>query len=196
MMNKLARIISTLFVPPSFTIILFSILAFTIESELTKQVITIIIAILFGFIAQIILFFSFKKRNKIADLDASIKEERTAPFLISVGFYLIGLAVLIFFKMNIVSIAFWFCYISNTLIAIFINLKWKISAHTMGASGPLAAAAYVFGPIVLWFFILVILIGYSRIQLKVHSLSQVTAGVLFGFLSTYLQMNLFVSLFE
>jgi len=195
-MIKLARIISTLFVPPSFTLIIFTIFAFTLEDEQIKILITILTCLIFGFAAPIILFTIFRIRGKIADQDASAREERTIPFFISLLFYLAGLFFLILFQVSIISIAFWFCYISNTLITIFINLKWKISTHAMGASGPLAAAAYVFGPIVLWFSILVVLVGYSRIRLKVHSISQVTAGFLFGFLSTYLQMNFIVSFFE
>ena len=194
--NKLARFISTLFVPPSFTIIVFTIFAFVLESDPIKIVVTILVAFLFGFTAQIVLFVIFRRRGKIVDLDASVKEERTIPFLISVGFYLVGLVILIIFKIHIISIAFWFCYISNTLVTIFINKHWKISAHAMGAAGPLAAVTYVFGPVALIFTLLVLIIGWSRIQLKVHNLSQVTAGILLAFVSTYLQVFLIVKWFH
>ncbi|MBE0571473.1 MAG: phosphatase PAP2 family protein [Ignavibacteriaceae bacterium] len=194
-MNKVARIISTLFVPPSFTIIVFTVFAFLLETESLKIVVTILVAFLFGFTAQIILFVVLRKRGKIVDLDASVKEERTTPFLISVGFYLIGLIILISFSVSIISIAFWFCYISNTLVTILINKHWKISAHAMGAAGPLAALTYVFGPIALLFAIIVFLVGWSRIQLKVHNLAQVMAGVILAFVSTYLQIYLIVRFF-
>lgn len=194
--DKLARIVSTLFVPPSFTIIVFTIFAFVLETEYLKIVAIILVTFLLGFAAPIILFVVLRKRKKLVDLDASIKEERTIPFLISVGFYLIGLVILIGFKVNIISIAFWFCYISNTLITIFINKRWKISAHAMGAAGPLAAVTYSFGPIALFFLVFVLLVGWSRIQLKVHTPAQVLAGILLAFFSTYLQMYLIVRLFE
>jgi membrane-associated phospholipid phosphatase len=194
--NKIARIISTLFVPPSFTIIVFTIFALTLETETLKTVVTILVAFLLGFTAPIILFVVLRKRRKIVDLDATVKEERTTPFLISVGFYLIGLVILIFFNVSIISIAFWFCYISNTLVTILINKHWKISAHAMGAAGPLAAVTYTFGPIALLFSVIVFLVGWSRIQLKVHTLPQVLAGVLLAFVSTYLQMYFIVRLFE
>ncbi|MCK7524460.1 MAG: hypothetical protein MZV64_45960 [Ignavibacteriales bacterium] len=143
--HKLARIISTVFVPPSFTIIIFTIFAFQLESESSKQAATILIALVFGFIAPIVLFLILRKKGKLADQDASIKEERTIPFLIAIVFYLIGLMLMIKYQLNIISIAFWFCYISNTLITIFINKFWKISAHAMGAAGPFAAITFVFG---------------------------------------------------
>ncbi|MCU0333108.1 MAG: phosphatase PAP2 family protein [Ignavibacteriaceae bacterium] len=194
--NKIARIISTLFVPPSFTIIVFTVFAFLLETEFLKIVVTILVAFFFGFAAPIILFVVLRKRKKIVDLDASVKEERTTPFLISVGFYLIGLIILVFFNVNIISIAFWFCYISNTLVTILINRHWKISAHAMGAAGPLAALIYTFGPKALIFTLIVFLVGWSRIQLKVHNLAQVIAGILLAFVSTYLQIYFIVRFFE
>ena len=178
-LNKLARFISTLFVPPSFTIIVFTLFAFIFESEILQRIIVILVAFIFGFIAQIILFLVFRKRGRIVDLDASVKEERTTPFLISIGFYFIGLIILIVAHVNILSIAFWFCYLSNTFFTILINKHWKISAHAMGAAGPLAAVTYAFGPLVLAFIILVAMIAWSRIQLKVHTFPQVLIGILF-----------------
>lgn len=195
-MNKFARVISTLFVPPSFTIIVFTVFAFIFESDPIKKVITILVALLFGFTAQIILFVVLRRRGKIVDLDASIKEERSTPFFISVGFYFIGLIILIIFNVNIISIAFWFCYISNTLVTIMINKYWKISAHSMGVAGPLAATVYAFGPVSLLFALLVLLVGWSRIQLKVHNISQVIAGILFAYFSTYLLIYLIVHFFS
>jgi len=109
--NKIARIISTVFVPPSFTLIVFTIFALVLESEFLKQLVTISTAFIFGFIAPIFLFVILRKKKKLIDIDASEKDERTFPFII--------------------SIAFWFCYISNTFITIFINKHWKISAHSM-----------------------------------------------------------------
>ncbi|MCH7769600.1 MAG: PAP2 family protein [Bacteroidetes bacterium] len=193
--NKLARIISTIFVPPSFIIIIFTLFAFHLETEPEQRYITILVALIFGFISPIVLFLHYRNKGKIIDLDASIKEERTVPMSISVIFFIVGLLLLIAFNVNIVSIAFWFCYISNTLITIIINKNWKISAHTMGAAGPLAALTFLFGTIALVFLVVVVLVGWSRIQLKCHSIGEVIAGGIFAFISTYIQIYLIVSYF-
>lgn len=190
--HKLARFISTLFVPPSFTIIIFTIFAFTLESEPIKQVVTNLIALVFGFIAPIVLFLILRKKGKLADQDASIKEQRTIPFVIAIVFYLIGLWIMIKYDLNIISIAFWFCYISNTIITIFINRFWKISAHAMGVAGPFSAMVFVFGWLGIILLPIVILIGWARIELKCHTLTQVIAGILLAFISVYIQMSLIV----
>ena len=194
--HKLARIISTLFVPPSFTIIIFTIFAFTLESEPIKQVVTILNALVFGFIAPIVLFLILRKKGKLADQDASIKEERTIPFLIAIIFYLIGLWIMIKYDLNIISIAFWFCYISNTIITIFVNKFWKISAHAMGVAGPFGAVVFAFGWIGLILLPIIFLVGWARIELKCHTLTQVIAGILLASFSVYIQMSLIVKYFS
>ncbi len=193
--HKLARIISTVFVPPSFTIIIYTLFASQLESESSNQAATILIALVFGFIAPIALFLILRKKGKLADQDASIKEERTIPFLIAIVFYFIGLMLMLKYQLNIFSIAFWFCYISNTLITIFINKFWKISAHAMGAAGPFAAITFVFGWLGLMMLPIVILVGWARIELKCHTISQVVAGILLAFISVYLQMFLITKYF-
>lgn len=194
--NKLARIVSTIFVPPSFTIIIFSIFSLSLESLLIKKIIMMIVAFAFGFISPIILFLALRKKGKLIDIDASIKEERTMPFLIATMFYIVGFFILIYFKINLISTAFWFCYISNTVIIVFINKVWKISVHAMGAAGPTAALVYVFGFIGFILVPVLILIGWSRVKLKCHTPTQVVAGALFGFSSTYLQLFLFSKFFH
>ena len=128
----------------------------------------------------------------IRDIDALVKEERTLPYIISVILYLIGFAILTFFEVDIISRAFWFCYITNTVFITIINKRWKISAHTMGAAGPIAALTFLTGFYGLLFFPLLIAIGLSRIKLKCHTYSQVIAGALLGFISTYIQMWIFI----
>ncbi len=194
--DKLARIISTLFVPPAFTIITFTIFALLLENESQKQLAVILVAFVFGFAAPIALFIVFRKSGKLADKDALIKEERTIPFFIATGFYVIGLVLLIIFKVNIISIAFWFCYITNTLLTILINRNEKISAHTMGASGTMAALTFVFGPAALFLMILVIILGWARIRLECHTFIQVVLGFFIAFISTYLQIFIIVKIFS
>ena len=193
--TKAARILSTLFVPPSFTIIVFSILAFQLEETAFHRTILILAALVFGFIFPVIMFATFRKKEWIADIDAKRKEERTFPFLLSVLFYAAGLILLISFKIDIVSIAFWFCYISNTLLLVIINKYWKISAHMIGASGPFAVLTYVFGLAALPFIILLFFIGQARIKLECHTLNQVLAGAILGFASTFVQITLITKYF-
>ncbi|HSP87197.1 MAG TPA: phosphatase PAP2 family protein [Ignavibacteriaceae bacterium] len=192
--NLLARIISILFVPPSFTIIVFTYFAFLFENKEDKRFILILITLTFGFLFHIVVFFYLRSKGKLTDSEASIKEERTFPYIISTIIYLAGFVILLFFQINIISTALWFCYISNTVLIMLINKYWKISAHTMGASGPLASLFFAIGWQAILFFPLRLIIGWARIHRKMHTLSQVVAGALIGFSSTFLQMYIIINL--
>jgi membrane-associated phospholipid phosphatase len=195
-LNKIARIISTILVPPSFTIIIFTLLAFTIETESSKKITLLSTSFLFGFILPILLFMYLRSKGRIADQDALIKEERNFPYFIALLFYSFGLVILILNDINIISIAFWFCYISNTILIMIINRYWKISAHVMGAAGPTAVLVYLFGAEAFLFFILVTAIGWARIQLKCHNFAQILAGAFIGFVSTYFQIIFITKYFD
>lgn len=194
MKQKTARIISTLFVPPSFTLIVYLIFALTIEETFIKSTLVFLNTFVFGFILPIMMFVIMRKKNLISDNDALIKDQRNIPYLIATIFYLLGLVGLILSEANIISIAFWFCYISNTLITLLINKFWKISVHSMGASGAAAALFFVFGWSSFVMFFIVVLVGWSRIELKCHTLSQVLAGIILAFLSVYIQMKIITGL--
>lgn len=191
--HQIARLISTIFVPPSFTLLVFIFFAFRYENDPTKILAVILTAFVFGFAALIVMFFILRSKKLIADSDASIKEERTFPFIVAIGFYIIGLLLLLYFEVQIISFAFWFCYISNTIITIIINKFWKISAHSMGVSGAMAALFVSIGTGSLFMLILVALIGWARIKLKCHTFMQVAAGILLAFFSTLIQMNLIIN---
>lgn len=190
-----ARIISALFVPPSFTLIVFSIFAFTLEKNPVNRLVLLLTVIIFGFILPVLMFMAFRRKGYIADIDARIKEERTFPFTLSAVIYGIGLIILIFFRINIISLAFWFCYISNTILIVIINKRWKISAHMMGASGPFAALIFVFGVRAILISVLLFLIGWARIKLECHDLNQVLAGAILAFFSTYVQIYVITNYF-
>jgi membrane-associated phospholipid phosphatase len=191
-----ARVISTLLVPPSFTLLLFVLFAFTIENTIDKGIALIAVTFIFAFTLPILLFIYRRKQGKIVDIDATVKEERTFPFLIAILFYVVGIFILIKAQVNIISIAFWFCYISNTVFVIIINKYWKISAHMMGAAGPFAAVCFVFGINALPLILILFMVGWARIYLKCHNIYQVLAGGALGFSSTIIQMLIITRMFN
>lgn len=192
LLNKAARLISTIFVPPSLTIIIFTFFALYLEKDFVSSAVVLSVAYTFGFVFQIIMFFYFRRKGRIADQDASIRRERTIPMLTAVLFYIAGLIVLAAAGINMTITAFWSCYITNTLTAVLINRYWKISAHAGGIAGPLAALTFVSGIKAFPFFVLLPLVGWARIRLKQHSWMQVAAGGILGFIITYFQILLIV----
>ncbi|MET8980857.1 hypothetical protein ABZX85_35175 [Streptomyces sp. NPDC004539] len=61
-----------------------------------------------------------------------------------------------------------------------ITFAWKISVHQAVASGSVVMIAVAYGPWALAGFALVALVGWSRIELRDHTPSQVAAGTVLG----------------
>ncbi len=61
-----------------------------------------------------------------------------------------------------------------------ITTVWKISIHCAVASGSVAILALTYGPLALGGYVLVGLLGWSRVALKDHTVAQVVAGSVLG----------------
>jgi membrane-associated phospholipid phosphatase len=81
----------------------------------------------------------------------------------------------------------------SIFIIVFINLKWKISAHTAGIGGLAGAifgVSYRLAINPLWFLVVILsisaLVAISRIGLRAHTPGQTLAGFVVGFLTVFL----------
>ena len=189
---KIARISSTFFVPPTLTLFSFSFLGLQVETTIVNQFVVIGSGFLWTFLLPIIFFVIMLKKKKIINQDAELKEERTFPFLFGLSLLLIGYFLLRVFSIQPLILTFWLCYIINTFAIILINKTWKISIHALGIAAPLALFVFMGSWIAFPLLLLLFLVGWSRIYLKCHTFAQVITGAFFGFLSTYLQLYLFL----
>jgi membrane-associated phospholipid phosphatase len=79
------------------------------------------------------------------------------------------------------------------VVCAIVNLFWKISTHTAaigGVAGALIAFSGTFSYNPVWWLCIIIIVagilGTSRMILRQHSLSQVVAGFLLGFILSFL----------
>lgn len=131
-----------------------------------------------------------KKSGHVSDLDVSVRTERIFPYLITFICYSLTCYFLYKYQMPWWVIKLFFGADLAIVLAFFITLKWKISAHTM-AFGCLIASAFLvclsqaIYPLKL-LSVLIILAGMqasSRLYLKAHTLGQVCGGFALGFFS-------------
>jgi membrane-associated phospholipid phosphatase len=61
-----------------------------------------------------------------------------------------------------------------------ITTVWKISIHCAVASGSVAVLALTYGPLVLPAYLLVALLGWSRVSMRDHTIAQVIGGSVLG----------------
>ncbi len=132
--------------------------------------------------------------GRIHSLELETLEERRIPYLLtaiyySLGYYLLTTKVTLPEPLNLVLLG---ANIS-VVLTMLINLRWKISAHSVGAGGligVLLGFSHQLEINVLNELMLAILIagliGYARLRLQSHNSSQIYLGYLLGFLCEFL----------
>ena len=133
------------------------------------------------------------RKGHIRDLFISKREERTMPYLFAILAYVFWVMFLwrtLQFPMTLLiyAIGCVFSLFAMTLI----NLRWKISAHLTGIGGLVGAVfgvCYHMAINPVWLFVTVIiisgLVAISRLYLKAHTLGQVIAGYVLGFIVVF-----------
>jgi hypothetical protein len=79
-------------------------------------------------------------------------------------------------------------------VVMLITSKWKISIHTTGLTGPVAALIMLLGPIGAIFGLIYPLLIWSRFTLKKHTMIQAIAGGVFGFVMTVVEAYLYMDI--
>ncbi len=198
--ERLADKISTITNPPIITIPLFLIICLVLSFEngafdFNKFIVLEMISLVFASILPMaIIVFWAKKLN--TDKDISNRQDRFIPLVIGIVSYFIGVLVSLAFHADNFLTLLLLCYAVNTGVVLLITVKWKISVHTTGLSGPVAALILLLGPIGAVFGILYPIVIWSRVLLKKHTLSQAICGGVQGFFLTVLEMYLYMYLFN
>lgn len=168
--------------------ITFIVLSNQIYIDRELEFITVLIALIFGVILPISVFVYLRKKGKIINDDSTIKEERKLPYAVGTGLAINAMVLAIIFELHPLIIALWISYIFIQIVMLIINIYWKISAHLIGVGIPFATFLFLFQTEFLYLIFIPIIIGWARLELKVHTPMQVFAGFLLGALPTYIIM--------
>lgn len=192
MIEELAEGISLLMNAPIFAFITFLLLLLSSRTANFLQILTTVL--LFGTIGPLVLVYILSKRGIIPDYYASERETRTIPFFGAALSYLLGALILSSLVAPIIVVALMLCYGVNTFVMMLINLKWKISIHASGITGPATFLFYTFGMIAIPFFLLVLPVGWARLRLRAHTPAQILAGALLTIAITWIQLKTYLSI--
>lgn len=198
--RKIAEKISTITNPPIITIPLFLIICIVLSFEngafnFSKFIVLEMISLVFASVLPMaIILFWAKKLN--TDKDISNREDRFMPLVIGIVSYFIGVLVSFILNADNFLTLLLLCYAVNTGVVLLITTKWKISVHTTGISGPIAALILLLGPFGAVFGVIYPIVIWSRVLLKKHTLSQAICGGVQGFFLTVIEMYLYMYLFN
>lgn len=190
-----ARIVSMILTP--FYLPVVGVLAIFVFSYLSTfpwqfKISLVLMVYLFTVLIPTLLIHIYRQYHGWTLIQLGQKERRMMPYAISIHcyfgcFYIMNLLHLPHLITSVLVVAL----VIQVLCAI-INVWWKISTHTAGIGGVLGgliafSVVLSFNPI--WWLCLTIIasgvVGSSRIILRQHTLTQVTAGFFLGLVSAF-----------
>lgn len=192
--NKIARLISTLFLPPTFSFLNFTYLNFYYDQSSSQLIVNLLISLSATVILPIIYFVIQRIKGKIHDNDAVRREQRNNTYIFTVVIFLIASILLYLNDAPVLITSLMLCYFLNTSLVFLINLLYKISVHTFTAAGSLALFTLISPILVGILSIITLAVMWSRIQLKVHTQGQVLLGLVCGIFLTLIGLKLFAEL--
>ena len=167
-----------------------TLLVLTLPTKLT--VLTIVFCITCLLPALLILLLKYLK--VISDVHLNNRKERLIPYIITIICYVASAVYL--FCINAPEWLWMFMFGGGcaAVVSTIVNLKWKISAHMAGIGGLIALlcrinangdGAFDLLPVICASILIAGVLGTSRIAMERHTLWQVVAGGLNGFICVY-----------
>jgi membrane-associated phospholipid phosphatase len=190
MQEKMAETISAFLNAPLVALYVFLFLFFSLRPPPSPAF--LVISSFFGSILPIAVILYLTRKGVIPDVYASNRETRTKPFVGALGSCLCGVIVLVFFQAPQIMVSLMACYFVNSFVMMIITQTWKISVHASGITGPATFLVHQLGIGMLPFFALILPVGWARIKLEAHNLSQVVAGALLTVGLTLIQLELYL----
>jgi hypothetical protein len=132
-----------------------------------------------------------KYKRAIHTTELVDREHRINPLTFSVLSYAIGYVLLTGFYAPPIVRALMLCYVTNSILALIITRRWKISLHTTSLGNAVMALVYHGGWMMIPAFGLLPIVAAGRVQTQKHDLLQVSAGALLGTVMTGLQFYFF-----
>jgi membrane-associated phospholipid phosphatase len=125
------------------------------------------------------------KTGKFSDVDVSIRSQRTGPFVFGLASGLLGLLILeLTHAPHLMTIIMLLILVCGVILMVT-TFWWKISMHASAISGAVTMLGVLYGKIILPAFVLVALVGWSRVVLHRHTRAQVIGGSAVGILLTF-----------
>jgi membrane-associated phospholipid phosphatase len=120
------------------------------------------------------------KLGKITDHHVSNRKQRAPVLMMTAVSVFAGLMVLMSLGAPASVLAMVLAIVGGIVVLAAVSLFWKMSGHASAIACSAVIGAQMLGPAGLLLLLVIPVVGWSRVALGAHSLSQVVAGSLFG----------------
>ncbi|MEV6842840.1 phosphoesterase PA-phosphatase [Actinoplanes sp. NPDC051411] len=143
-----------------------------------------LLASVFSAVVPFVFVLRRTRSGRLSDHHVRNRADRAVPLLVSLLSVMLGFALLTVLHAPRQLLAVMIAGVAGIVITIAVTHWWKISIHTGAASGCTTVLAMTFGVAALPAFPILVVIGWSRVVLREHTVAQVVAGAAVGALTT------------
>ncbi len=190
--NNVATLISYLLSPTvcAFYVIVSFFLFPPFATPGNTRILSFLLAFLLLCVFPIIAILYYFKKGRV-DIWVSNQHQRLPFYIVAITGYLIA-SIIFYLQQETILFVLSSAYVGVTTTVTLGNYFTKISSHSAGVAGPIAALSFVYGTIALPLFLLLPVVFWARLQLNAHTKMQLTLGTIIGLTITYTFFYLFL----
>jgi len=177
---RIARYVSNILAPATISFPFILLVAFYQTQDRLSALIYSCITLFFLSVGPLLYIIIGVRLGKLSDIDVSRRTQRVGPFIFGIVSVMIGWFVLTLTNgpRNLQTVMIITAF--SGIIMMVITFWWKISMHASSFGGVATMLTALYGAVMLPLFVLLILVSWSRVVLRRHTVPQVIAGSLAG----------------
>jgi membrane-associated phospholipid phosphatase len=175
---RLAHLVSIVLAPSTISLPFILLVALYHASNVREALLYALLTLFFLSIGPLLYIVLGVKLGKLSDVDVSHRSERYGPFLFGISSVVLGLLALLRLQGPQDLQTVLIITAVSGVIMMVITLWWKISIHASSMGGAATVLTALYGSIMLPTFLLLVLVSWSRVALRRHTVLQVVAGSL------------------
>lgn len=177
MRQRIARLISNLFNPFLVTFIAIVFIVLDTTSSINDALRWVGISLLLSVLPVFTYLVYQVHRKKLDSIFTESQGQRKKIYLIASITAAFGCGGMWLIKAPELLTASFTAGLAAIVVFMGINLYWKISLHAAFISAAAMILTVMYGTRAVWVFVLLVPVAWARLELKMHTLAQIIAGV-------------------
>jgi len=176
--KRIANLTSNILSPFLVSLVVILLLSFASTSSTLDGLKWALISIALSILPVFLVILYLVRNGRLDAVFINVRGQRTKIYLLAAVCAVMGCVILTYLRAPSILVAAFIAGLSAIVIFMFVNLWWKISLHTAFVAASVTVLVMLYGWIAVVTIALVPLMAWARIELKYHSLAQVTTGAL------------------
>jgi membrane-associated phospholipid phosphatase len=187
---RIARHVSNILAPATISLPFILLVAFYQAQDKLSALIYACITLFFLSVGPLLYILIGVRLGKLSDIDVSRRTQRFGPFIFGIVSAMIGWLILTLTHgpRNLQTVMI--ITVFSGIMMMVITFWWKISMHASSLGGVATMLTVLYGAVMLPLFVLLVLVSWSRVVLRRHTVPQVIAGSLAGIVLSLIILKL------